>query len=301
MNKSLSALVLSLAFVPPAFANIDIQFDYSYDTGSFFTSNAGSKSALESAASIFESRFSDNLSAIASSGQNDFNSIFFNPSDPFGSNVTLNSQSFAADVIRIYVGGANLGSSTLGLGGPGGFGCSGVGSFCTDADRRGQGATSGANPVDFAPWGGAISFDKASTNWHFGSTTSGLDAGEFDFYSVAVHELAHVLGFGTADSFNALVSGTNFVGSSTGTVELDGDQAHWASGTFSTFNGLSQEAAMDPSIASGTRKYFTDLDFAAMQDIGWQVTPVPEARSWVMMLAGLGMIASLARLRSRTI
>ena len=58
---------------------------------------------------------------------------------------------------------------------------------------------------------------------------------------------------------------------------------------------------MDPNIASGTRKYFTDLDFAAMQDIGWQVTPVPEARSWVMMLAGLGMIASLARLRSRTI
>lgn len=300
MNKSLSALALSLAFAPPALANIDIQFDYTYDTG-FFSSNAGSMSALESAASIFESRFSDSLSAISSFGPNDFSPIFFNPSDPFGLDIRLNSQSFAADVIRIYVGGANLGSSTLGLGGPGGFSCSGAGSFCADAESRGQGATSGANPVDFAPWGGAISFASANINWHFGTTTTGLDAGEFDFYSVAVHELAHVLGFGTAESFNALVIGSNFVGATAGTVALDGDQAHWLSGTFSTFNGLPQEAAMDPTIVSGIRKNFTDLDFAAMQDIGWQVTPVPEASSWVMMLAGLGLVGSLARRRSRAL
>lgn len=299
MYKSLSALSFSLAFAPPALANIDILFDYSYDTGNFFTGNEVRKNALESAASIFESRFTDSLSAISSFGPNSFNAVFFNPSDPFGSDITLNSQSVAADVIRIYVGGANLGSSTLGLGGPGGYGCSGVGSFCTDTESRGQGATSGANPIDFAPWGGAISFDSVSTNWRFGTTNSGLDTGEFDFYSVAVHELAHVLGFGTAESFNALVTGSNFVGATAGTVALDGDQAHWLSGTLSTFNGLSQEAAMDPTIVSGIRKNFTDLDFAAMQDIGWQVTPVPEASSWVMMLAGLGMVGSLARRRSR--
>lgn len=301
MNKSLSALALSLAFAPPALANIDIQFDYTYDTGNFFSGNAGSISALESAASVFETRFSDSLSAISSSGSNRFNPVVFNPSDPSGLDITLNSQSFAADVIRIYVGGASLSSSTLGLGGPGGFGCSGFGSFCTDSDRRGQGATSGANPVDFAPWGGAISFNSTNTNWHFGTTTSGLDAGEFDFYSVAVHELAHVLGFGTAQSFNALVSGPNFVGATAGTVALDVDQSHWLPGTLSTFNGLPQEAAMDPTITAGVRKNFTDLDFAAMQDIGWQVTPVPEASSWAMMLAGLGLVGSFARRRSRTL
>ena len=301
MNKSLSALALSLAFAPPALANIDIQFDYTYDTGNFFSGNAGSISALESAASVFETRFSDSLSAISSSGSNRFNPIFLNPSNPSGLNITLNSQSFAADVIRIYVGGASLSSSTLGLGGPGGFGCSGFGSFCTDSDRRGQGATSGANPVDFAPWGGAISFNSTNTNWHFGTTTSGLDAGEFDFYSVAVHELAHVLGFGTAQSFNALVSGPNFVGATAGTVALDVERSHWLPGTSSTFNGLSQDAAMDPTITAGVRKNFTDLDFAAMQDIGWQVTPVPEASSWAMMLAGLGLVGIFARRRSRTL
>lgn len=299
-RKILTASVL-LVCTQTAFANIDIQFDYTYDTGNFFSSNAGSISTLESAAAVFESRFSDTLNAIDSTGANGFNPIFFNPSIPFGSDITLTGQSFATDVIRVYVGGADLGSSTLGLGGPGGYGCSGIGNFCTNSDSRGQGVTSGINAVDFAPWGGAISFDSANTNWYFGTTTSGLMSGEYDFYSVAVHELAHVLGFGSADSFNALVNGPNFVGPTTGTVALDGDQAHWATGTLSTFDSLSQEAAMSPSIASGTRKNFTDLDFAAMQDIGWQVTPVPEASSWAMMLVGLGLVGGLARRRSRVI
>ena len=303
MNKTSLVLTLSLAFAPPALANIDIQFDYTYDTGNFFSSNAGSISALESAASIFESRFSDNLSAISSSGLNSFDSVFFNPSDPFGSNITLSNQSFATDVIRIYVGGANLGINTLGLGGPGGFGCSGISSFCSDAERRGQGVTSGANPVDVAPWGGAISFDNANTNWSFGTSTNGLTSSQFDFYSVAVHELGHVLGFGTSDSFNALVNGFNFVGQTSGAVVLDTDQSHWADGTvsISTFNGLSQEAAMTPSLTNGERKNFTDLDFSAMNDIGWQVTPVPEADTWAMLLAGLGMVGFMRYRRTRAV
>lgn len=55
---------------------------------------------------------------------------------------------------------------------------------------------------------------------------------------------------------------------------------------------------MSPSIANGMRKNFTDLDFAAMQDIGWQVTPVPEAGTWAMMLSGLVLVGGMARGRS---
>jgi hypothetical protein len=54
---------------------------------------------------------------------------------------------------------------------------------------------------------------------------------------------------------------------------------------------------MTASITSGTRKYFTDLDFAAMQDIGWQVTAVPEADTWAMLLAGLGLVGFATRRR----
>ncbi len=299
MNKTSLALTLTLAFAPPAWAAIDIQFDYTYDTGNFFTNNAGSKGALESAASIFETRFTDTLSAITSSGSNRFNPIFFNPSAPAATDISLNSQSFAANEIRIYVGGSNLANNALGLGGSGGFGCSGFGNFCADAATRGQGVTSGANAVDVGLWGGSISFDNAGTSWHFGTTTTGLNSSEFDFYSVAVHELGHVLGFGTSDSFKARVLGSNFVGATTGTVALDGDKAHWAAGTLSTFNGLSQEASMDASISSGVRKNFTDLDFAALNDIGWQVAAVPEADTWAMLLAGLGMVGFMRHRRTR--
>ncbi|NTV86698.1 MAG: PEP-CTERM sorting domain-containing protein [Burkholderiaceae bacterium] len=287
------AFALLAACSAQAQANIDIQFDYSYDTNNFF--NATSKATLEAAAAAFESRFADSFTAISSSVGNQYNTTFFNPSDPF-SDLTLNNQSFAADVLRIYVGGASLGAGNLGIGGPGGFGCSGFGGFCSAAESRGQGVVSGSGATDFASWGGAISFNTAST-WHFGTTTSGLGGGAADFYSVAVHELAHVLGFGTADSFYARLIGSNFVGTDAGIVALHGDQGHWAEGTPSLVNGVAQEAAMDPTIFLGDRKYFTDLDYAAMQDIGWQVTAVPEAGTWAMLLAGLGLVGFSARRR----
>lgn len=306
MKRTLLASCLMLVAAQPALANIDIQFDFSYDTSNFFSSNPDSIATLNAAAAVFETRFADSLSAITSSGSNSFDTIFFNPADPFGSDVTLAEQSVQADVILIYVGAANLGGGTLGIGGPGGYGCSGFGAFCNNASQRGQGETQNvydnngnlisADAVDFAPWGGAISFDNTSTNWYFGLDASGLGSSQYDFYSVAVHELAHVLGFSSSDSFDNLVQGSNFVGTHAGTVALTAD-GHWADGTMSQVNGVPQEAAMDPTIANNQRKYFTDLDFAAMQDIGWQVTAVPEADTWVMLLAGLGLVGFAARRR----
>lgn len=306
LARTLASLSL-LAAAQPALANIDIQFDFSYDTSNFFSSNPDSVAALNAAASVFETRFADNLTAITSSGPNHFSTVFFNPSTP-GADVTLSNQSVATDVIRIYAGAANLGGSTLGIGGPGGYNCSGFSSFCNTDTQRGQGETqnlydsNGAllsrNAVDVAPWGGSISFDNASTNWYFGLTTAGLNSSEYDFYSVAVHELAHVLGFGTSDSFEALTFGSDFIGASTGSVALSADLGHWADGTLSTVNGVSQETAMSPAIYNGQRKYFTALDFAAMQDIGWQVAAVPEADTWAMLLAGLGLVGFAARRRT---
>ena len=37
--------------------------------------------------------------------------------------------------------------------------------------------------------------------------------------------------------------------------------------------GGSQEAAMDPTLSAGTRKYFTELDWAGLADVGWEVVP----------------------------
>jgi hypothetical protein len=297
-TATLAALTL-FGLTQPALANIDIQFDYSYDTTSFFTGHSDRQVALDAAAAVFETRLSDNLSAITSGGNNHFSTNFFNPASPHSTDIALSDQSVATNVIRVYVGGSSLGAGTLGIGGHGGYSCSGEGSFCSSENfNRGQGnthTTTTATAVDFAPWGGSIGFNS-ETKWNF-SVSAKPASSQIDFYSVAIHELGHLLGFGTADSFNAHIANGKFSGSATGTVNLSADSAHWASGTKSFANGVAQEAAMTTAIGYGQRKYFTELDFAALKDIGWQVTAVPEADTWAMFIAGLGLIGLVARRR----
>ncbi|HNU11091.1 MAG TPA: hypothetical protein PKJ45_06970 [Rubrivivax sp.] len=296
MKKLLGTLGLLLALGSPTAQAIDIEFDFTYDTSSFFSDTDRFK-ALDAAAAVFENRLTDNLDAITSSGVNAFDFRFFDPSDPFsGVPITLAGQSLPAGTLRVFVGSADLGAS-LGIGGHGGYSCNGIGTFCADASSRGQGIVSGPGATDFGPWGGFISFSSTAT-WHFGLDTNGLDSSKNDFYSVAVHELAHVLGFGTADSFENRVIGGSFVGPTVGSAALSGDGAHWAPGTMSIVNGAgSQVANMVPALLQGTRAEFTDLDYAAMRDIGWQVTAVPEAQTWLMLAAGLGVLTLIGRRR----
>ena len=66
---------------------------------------------------------------------------------------------------------------------------------------------------------------------------------------------------------------------------MDSLNAHWADGTPSNVfpGGAPQEAAMDPDISSGNRKVFTDLDVAALDDIGWDAAAVPEPSSMILL------------------
>ncbi len=302
LRKSVLAVSLgaALGYAPGAWAFIDIVFDYTYDSGGFFSS-ADSKNTLEAAAGYFESIILDDFTAIDSNadagGSNNFTASFSDPST--GNTVNLSNFDVAANTITVFVGGSsNLGSGTLGAGGPGGYGVSGTSTFVDNAVSRGEG---GGDPTavrnfdsdnsgtidpnektatDFALWGGSISFNN-TTDWYFDTDTStdtDIPNNSFDFYSVAVHELGHVLGIGTADSWNNNVDTTNgtFTGANAeaangGTAVALADSAHWAEGTQSTVNGNTQEAAMDPTITNGQRKRFTELDKAALADIGWEL------------------------------
>ncbi|MFM8330403.1 MAG: peptidase M10A and M12B matrixin and adamalysin [Candidatus Methylumidiphilus sp.] len=302
----LSATLMLLAASHGAQA-VTVQFDYSLDSSNFFTNNANSKSALEAAGQFFATNISDALSAITSSGSNHFNAIFDNPST--GQEVTLNDYSVAADTLVVFVGASALPGGTLGEGGPGGFTASSPSqAFLDSIGNRGQvGATTGAAATEFAPWGGKLSF-SSTASWYFDADPSTLEsfAGQNDFYSVALHELSHLFGFGTAASWTAKVSGGSFTGANAsaangGSVALAGDNAHWLDGTQSVYAGSPQEAAMDPSLTQGTRKNLTTLDLAALKDIGWQVaTPAPvpvPAAGWLFASALLGVF----RLRRKSV
>lgn len=291
--------ILLACAAAPATANIDIVFDYTYS--STFIGNI-QKSLLDAAASALEARITDNLGAIEPQDGEQFTLNFFDPTDNIHRSI---DSPIAANEFRVYIGARSMSGSTLGLGGPGSFIFGGDQDFMDSVSRGQAGYTpqdnNHANDSDFAPWGGAISFNSTYANWYFDvdPTTTESFAGKVDFYSVAIHELAHVLGFGTADSWNNQVSGGFFTGVHSGMVALSNDDSHWADGTQSPINGLgSFEAAMDPIISTGSRKVMTDLDWNGLRDVGWQVSAVPEPETWGLLLVGLGLVATAARKRA---
>jgi hypothetical protein len=269
-----------------AVAQPTIVFDYQYDTGGFFADQLR-RDALQAAATRLQSRLADTLTAISPTGGNTYQARFFHPA----TGLLTNHANLAVpqNQIIVFAGGRDLSGSTLGQGGPGGFqNASGDTAFLQSL-ARGQYdifSTPGVR-TDFGAWGGSITFDTP-TNWNF-SITNGPGAGQSDFYSVALHELAHLLGFGTSDSFiNLAPSPPTFNGTASNAllpgVQVTADRGHWASGT----SYLGQQASMTPSITVGTRKEFTELDFAGLDDLGWQVTPIPEPTT-VFAVAAAGL------------
>ena len=147
--------------------------------------------------------------------------------------------------------------------------------------RRGEPPPSGAGQgplvedTDFGPWGASVFFN-VDRNWHFGKSVDGL-AGKFDLLSVAMHEWGHILGVGPADSWQDRIVDGKFtgthavgVGSPNNPDLVLNDGGHFLAGTDSFVAGDLQTAAMEPFFAPGQRKLFTDLDFAALEDIGWE-------------------------------
>src|SRR5262249_12254250 len=111
-----------------------------------------------------------------------------------------------------------------------------------------------------------------------GSDPAGIAPNQVDFFTVAEHEIGHLFGFGIADSFksriaNGQFTGVNAVAEYGGNVGLDANSSfsHWAENVTDRGSGT----VMVPVLPEGSRRVFTALDFAALDDIGWTTATMP--------------------------
>ena len=276
----------------PATAGLNFQFDYTYDDASFFGS-AGSvqRGALESAASYLEGILADDFDSIVPNvgAGNTWTAGIYDPEDRTV-DIDIDNLVVPVDTLIVYVGGSDLSAiGAFGFSKPGDVTASGSTAFVDTVVKRGEGGIitpwdgSGAtlnDDTEVAPWGGVISFDNL-TNWNFDDESgSGASTGETDFRTIALHELSHVLGHGIVDSYNRLVTGSNFTGANAvaahgGSVPLTGD-SHFNGVTSTVYpGGASQSALMNGSLPTATRREFTTVDAASLDDIGYDLVPEP--------------------------
>ncbi|MEM9146830.1 MAG: Ig-like domain-containing protein [Pseudomonadota bacterium] len=267
--------------------SFNISFDYRFDTLGFFD-NPDARAALEAAAGVWESVIGDEFENVPA-GVSFFVS---HPNTGSSTQVVLEEE---IDDLLIFIGASSSpfglsgsepaalpegmcacslcselhaseteAASVLARAGYSGFGASGDAlNARISSNFRGDGAA-----TDFEPYAGVASFNP-DFNWHYGieSTPSG---GEFDFLTVAVHEIGHVLGIGTAGAFDRYIDGPFYgpnavqVNGGSG-LPLHSDNAHVQAG----YAGNS--VVMDPSIASGQRIPLSEYDKAILADIGYEV------------------------------
>ncbi|VTS05909.1 hypothetical protein [Tuwongella immobilis] len=265
MRCTLSVERLELRETPA----VNILFDYSYDSLGFFD-DPTRREVMEAIGQQVGELLNDFLPAVSFNPalpQNTWSINFPNPSSTSQS-VTIQNPTIPENTLIVYVGGANIDSA--GLAGPGGLNVSGSPDWVDYVFTRGTPGANGTPATDYAPWGGTIRFNP-SINWYFGLDPDGLNGSLTDFYTVATHELFHVLGFGVAE-WQQFVSGETFIGPNAvsvfgGPVPVDVADAHWNLDP----SVLGYAPIMNPYSLNGRRDLISKLDLAALVDVGWQI------------------------------
>ncbi|MFB2971537.1 matrixin family metalloprotease [Aerosakkonema sp. BLCC-F183] len=239
--------------------SFNIQFDYSFDTNGFFN-NPERRTLLEAAADVWESYIQDEFKNVLTGTK----FSLANPQNGGFEEVTLTSD---IDDLRIYVGAAPtpFGDATDAL----------AASSVEGYDADGSIYNARLNGSKFQPFAGNLSFSSA-TNWFFDptpNTSNDIPNGTTDFFSVALHEIGHILGIGPSKIFQQLGAGASFKGPNAVAanggqpVPLEEDLGHVKNGVLSD----GQPVLMDPTYPD-TRITPTRLDLALLADIGYRIT-----------------------------
>jgi hypothetical protein len=270
-----------LSRLPPSL----FAFDYSRDTSGLFA-NTQRRQAVELAGIALSARVRPHLEAIVPDATHHWTGYAANPST--GERMLLEDLTVLADKIVVYVGARDMHDAALASETPAPAVSLTEGDLDWQQTVHFRGAksvvgTPSFHPDPYGPWGGTLAF-STTVAWDDGasvSTPSRTPAGylpgtgpSLDLFGTAEHELGHLLGFGTAPSWAFQTAGNAFTGPHAeavygGPVPVDPGGAHWVAGT--QYQG--QHACMDFESWQGRR--FTELDYAALVDMGWNVTGVP--------------------------
>jgi len=326
------ALILGLAFqwFAPAerAAALSFLLDYRYDTNDFFEGNQPAMDALQAAADRYGAIVTKTLLSVdLEDGSSDHRVKFKHPGTgadfevSAASNIGTDSLaimsafcpschpadsyrgpwSIAANQMVIFPGGRSLPGSTAGeASSGGGFNYSTVFTRSSSHLNRGFRPSYSTTNPHVPLWGGAIAFDNdSSTTWHFDHTTP-APANTTDFYSIALHEIGHILGLGTFwKEWDDNWAGVEFTGGNAlDAYEADNgtslnallteaaNDPHFKNNTYDSYifqnatpnlvgtvgTGVKQDLLMEPiaNFTSTVRRFeLTNVDVAALRDIGW--------------------------------
>jgi hypothetical protein len=247
---------------------LHLLIDYSYDTSGFF-SQAERRVAMERAAEVFQSRVETVLDAIIPTRTNLWTLGFTNPA--VGVKVVLTNLTLPVDTVKIFVGARDLGLNRLGYA-DFSYTFNGDANWNRSFRRR-------INSTNYQTLGGGIAFNSGQT-WYFETNYVSLgkiSTNQYDFYSVAVHELGHLMGILKTGIEGHVIDDTYFSGPATtslfgGPVPLTSDLTHVQTNT--VFKGNTM--IMVPLIPKGTRRIFTEVEFAMLSDMGYSITAPPQ-------------------------
>jgi|SRR5688572_14812782 len=260
VDGAVGDLAMVDAALPPV--RFVFQFDYRYDTQGFFADPAR-RSCLEETAKLWGRLITSDF-----------------PTVPAGTELKVRDPEHPSDPAVDLVAPADIDNILVFVGSAAIDGPQGA---LAQSNHTG-GVSTISNPTlqaalydryhgsPFQPWVAWISFDPAEA-WTFDAdpaTSEAVPAGKLDFVSVALHELAHVLGQGTSDIWDSQVSAQTFTGTKAtqvfgAPVPLTADGVHVAPGTMSM-----GETILAVSAKTHDRRYLpTAVDRALLEDLGY--------------------------------